>query len=824
MQVRLKKVVWLFLLLMVAFMLSSAIVCAQKPKGQADSAAEEAKPVPPIGLADLMSLSAELANRLSVLERNLKTVSDVSAIENEFSLLEKNLKAHSDSIQNLKKSKRYSYDQLAEIKAIIVADVNSLQDVRQPLTDRIKQVELWNSEWLEKQTKWKNLQSSLSKDVGGSTVKSTIAQAQKTIAKGLKLIGSHLAPLLVTESKAAGIQARIDGLLLEVDDLLQVVRSDLFQKSAPPMWSSEYLAGFHPGLWDDVGKGWQVVSRPKWQNLERNKWVLLLHVFLTLFLSVSVLRKRSTLAEQKNLRFVAQRPFSAGILAGFMILMPFYGLALGIWRLLFLTAVCVAIARLAAKLITRTWKRWVVYVLVVILILDRFIQVINLPLPLFRLYVFLVSLTGVALCLWLRVIVGRQGASRLYRWALELGALVALVALAAELGGYAAMAAHLLESSIKTTLLLVAGWMLILLLRGGLDWALYSSPLVKFPLLRRNAAVIAKHSTLFIYVLVGALVISDTLAIWGVFENQFEAMQWILSIGFSIGTRRLTIGIALAAGFLLYGSFLASRAVRSILMEDVLPRREVDRGAQMSMARLVHYGFVLVGFLLALMALGVDLRNVTIIGGALGVGIGFGLQTIVNNFVCGLILLFERPVSVGDYIELGGQWAEIKKIGLRSTIVQTFDRADLVIPNSDLITNQVTNWTRSDRLARIKIPVGVAYGSDVPLVMKILQECAEENPSVVKSPEPRIYFMGFGESSLDFEMRVHLADIDDWFRARTVIIMEIERKFRESGVEIPFPQRDLHLRSVDESVSSSAEPVATRYFRLAPDSGTGEED
>ncbi|UCG14915.1 MAG: mechanosensitive ion channel [Deltaproteobacteria bacterium] len=241
-------------------------------------------------------------------------------------------------------------------------------------------------------------------------------------------------------------------------------------------------------------------------------------------------------------------------------------------------------------------------------------------------------------------------------------------------------------------------------------------------------------------------------------------------------------------------------------MEDVFPRRKLERGAQISMARLVHYGFVLVGFLFALAVLGFDLKNITIIGGALGVGIGFGLQQVVNNFVCGIILLFERPISVGDYIELGGQWAEIKKIGLRSTIVQNFDRADLVIPNSDLFTNQVINWTRSDRLARLKLPVGVAYGSDVPLVMKILQECAAENESVAKSPEPRVIFMGFGDSSLDFELRFYLLDIDKWYVTRSDIVQEIERKFRESEVQIPFPQRDLHLRSVDESPGSVLTP------------------
>ena len=152
----------------------------------------------------------------------------------------------------------------------------------------------------------------------------------------------------------------------------------------------------------------------------------------------------------------------------------------------------------------------------------------------------------------------------------------------------------------------------------------------------------------------------------------------------------------------------------------------METGVRVSIAKLVHYVFIFVGFVLALLALGFEFTKLTIMLSALGVGIGFGLQGIVNNFVSGLILLFERPVRVGDTIELEGRWAEIKKIGLRATIVQTFDQADVIIPNADLISNQVTNWTLSNRRVRLTISVGVAYGSDVPLVMEILMECAND--------------------------------------------------------------------------------------------------
>lgn len=232
----------------------------------------------------------------------------------------------------------------------------------------------------------------------------------------------------------------------------------------------------------------------------------------------------------------------------------------------------------------------------------------------------------------------------------------------------------------------------------------------------------------------------------------------------------------------------------------MLVRRRVERGVRLSIGRLVHYVILFVGFLLALSALGLEVTKLTIMLSALGVGIGFGLQSVVNNFVSGLILLFERPVRVGDTIEIGGKWSEIKNIGLRATTVQTFDQADLIIPNADLVTNQVTNWTLSSRQVRLTITVGVAYGSDVPMVMETLMACGKENSRVAKAPAPEVLFLSFGESSLDFEFRVWVTDADHRLKVKSDLHQEIDRRFREAKIEIAFPQRDLHLRSVDESV------------------------
>ncbi|MGD9362690.1 MAG: mechanosensitive ion channel, partial [Desulfobacterales bacterium] len=174
--------------------------------------------------------------------------------------------------------------------------------------------------------------------------------------------------------------------------------------------------------------------------------------------------------------------------------------------------------------------------------------------------------------------------------------------------------------------------------------------------------------------------------------------------------------------------------------------------------------------------------------------------------VCGLILLFERPVKVGDIVQLGEQWATIRNIGLRATTIQTFDQSDIVVPNSDLITNQVTNWTLADRNMRLILSLGVAYGSDIPLVLKTLEECTRDNPRIRSNPAPSIFFMGFGDSSLDFQLRVWLDDINYMNVVRSELNQEIDRKFRELGIEIPFPQRDLHLRSVVPPLTEALSP------------------
>jgi len=804
------RVFWFLLMLMFIFLILSGGLAAQKPKASQPPTQEEKVPSVP-SLAELSPLATELAKRSAVLEKDIAAVLDLSAAEKSLAKIVRRHKKLSGHLIELKTTGGYGYYHLAELKAVIGIEANSLQRTVNSLTEAINQTEIWEIEWLDESKRWKELRSSVPKHVPLKTMAPTFARAQDIIDRSVNLINQQLKSLLAAQQRAGEIQAGMYSLKVEVDDLLLAVRHDTWEKSAPSMFSSKYYSRFSKGLWEELRTGLSIVSWPGRRFLQRHGWLVFLQVFLSLVLMVGIVRSRSLLEGEERWRFIARRPLAAGIFVGFTPLLPLYGPVPGTWDLALGTVVIIALARLVGGGVVIFWKRWLVYALAIFLLTTKLLGVFGLPLPLFRLYVFSTALIGMFLCIWRSVESVRSGGSLLYTWILRLGGLVFLGVIIAEIGGYNALAAHVLESSLQTIFIVLAAWMLMLMTRGFLEWAMQSAPLKKIPFLQSKANVIVSRSALLTNLIVGALFVTFILVAWRLYDRPIEAIQGLLSFGFTVGSRQVTVGLIFTAAAFLYGSFIVSWAVQAMLMEGVFTRRQLQVGVRISMAKLVHYGFIFVGFLLALVALGVQLRDVTIIAGALGVGIGFGLQGIVTNLVSGLILLFERPIKVGDYIELGEQWAEIKKIGLRATIVETFDRSEVVVPNSDLVSTQVINWTLSHRFGRITIPVGVAYGSDVPLVMQTLMECAEANSMVTRMPTPKVFFLAFGENSLNFEVRVWISDVENRRQVQSDLHQEIDRRFRELGIEIAFPQRDLHVRSIDESTGSILTPPEDRH-------------
>jgi len=262
---------------------------------------------------------------------------------------------------------------------------------------------------------------------------------------------------------------------------------------------------------------------------------------------------------------------------------------------------------------------------------------------------------------------------------------------------------------------------------------------------------------------------------------------------FSMGATRITPIAIIELVLIIIVFLILSKFVRRFLQRRILPRFKLADGAQFVILRLVHYALIVIGILLAVNIVGIQLTSLAVIFGLIGVGIAFGLQNITSNFVSGIILLFERPVSVGDYIQVGEAIGRVRAINMRSTTIVTFDNITLIVPNSRFIEDVVTNWSVGDPKIRINIPVGVAYGSDTDLVTRILLKAAEDHPEVLSDPQSDVLFKGFGDSSLNFELRAWIPSPMGRLKVSSDLNYAIDAAFRQNKVTIPFPQRDVHF-------------------------------
>jgi small-conductance mechanosensitive channel len=277
-----------------------------------------------------------------------------------------------------------------------------------------------------------------------------------------------------------------------------------------------------------------------------------------------------------------------------------------------------------------------------------------------------------------------------------------------------------------------------------------------------------------------------------------------------VGQLSISLGNIVAFIVTVWLAFLLSRFLRFLLEEDIYPRVNLARGVPYAVSTMLHYAILLVGFFFAVAAMGIDMTKFTILAGAFGVGLGFGLQNIVNNFVSGLILLFERPVHVGDMIQVGGRDGKLRRIGMRASVIRTLEGSEVIVPNGQLISEEVLNWTLSDQQRRLEIPVGVAYGTDPERVIEILTNVGLKHPDIMTDPPPDTLFLGFGDSALDFQLRAWTSNFKRWQNIKSELAVAINAALRDEGLSIPFPQRDLHIKSVVPEAMVSQETMLSR--------------
>lgn len=364
--------------------------------------------------------------------------------------------------------------------------------------------------------------------------------------------------------------------------------------------------------------------------------------------------------------------------------------------------------------------------------------------------------------------------------------------------GHLRLAKITLELSITNTLVILLITISSVILIGLIQLAIDGKRLSKLKFLQNRKAFFKKRAAIVVIFAASLLWIHDLLQIINISDIFYGYISTILNHEISLGSISFTMGGVFLFLFIIWLSVNISDLTRIILEDDVLTKVSLKKGVPRMISVIIRFCLISTGIFIAINAIGMPLNQLTIIFSAFSVGIGFGLQNIVNNFVSGVILLFERPVQLGDTVEIGNLIGTVKSMGIRSSNVMTFEGAEVIVPNANLISNEVINWTLSDKTRRIEIISGVAYGSDVYQVQKILLQILSEHPNILKEPKPLVLFNDLGESSLDFRLLFWADNFDNWLIIKSEVVFKIHDALNKAGINIPFPQRDLHIKSRDK--------------------------
>jgi small-conductance mechanosensitive channel len=520
-------------------------------------------------------------------------------------------------------------------------------------------------------------------------------------------------------------------------------------------------------------------------------------------------RSRKTVATEPDMQAaqkVLQRPVSAWLLL-ILIGVPFFfpDAPLVLHQMALLLAL-VPVLRLLPQRVFEVLGRWPIVGTVLYLLYRLSILLVGQPLY-YRLYTLGITLVTAAVLVWLLVssksrhersgTPAPHGIVRAAAWVAVVALLTASIANVVGNVSLAEMLTGAVLDSAYVGLALYAGANVV---SSILSLLLARREMTRFRVITQHAGpLLASMNKLVMY---GALAAWIVVALneFRIARPIFGSAKVMLTRPLEIGQISVTLGSILLFIVSVYVAFWVARTVRVVLRDEVLPQMELPRGVGNSISSLSYYGLVLIGLMVALAAAGFETSQFALVFGALGIGIGLGLQNVVNNFVSGLILMFERPIQPGDVVEVSGTSGTVRDIGMRATTLTTFEGADVVVPNGTLLSEKLINWTLSDMNRRIDVEVGVAYGSDPRRLLTLLREVAQGTPGISAVPVPAIVFKGFGPSSLDFSIRAWTDNFGDWVTIRTEMTARVYEALAREGIEIPYPQQAIHIRSVSPGI------------------------
>jgi small-conductance mechanosensitive channel len=807
---------YLLMAFLFACILPAPLALAQQ-QAEPGGAVDEESGVPPapqpIPLAHISSQSEQVAIRLRAMRIHSEPNLDVEAIKQQIpAAVEKYEKLKSLTDKQL--SGGISARHLEDLQRRWNRAERRINGWRSHLNQRSNILERDMETLLELRLSWDATLASAAALDAQDAVLVVIQNTLESVVTHSERVGKRRAELLDVQGQVF----RIVELIEDARDLVHSAETRLVERltefDSPPLWKTM----FHPAQTQSVGAQLRGVRQQNFADLRefftlRRNWLIAFGLFFVAGIAALVIlnrrlqRLQSDLPDQEAAARILSRPVSSSLMVTLVLLVVNFPNAPRIVNEIASIVIIFPLIRLfPGRVFANT--RMILIAIIALHILSRFIDLLP-TISLMRRLLYL-GITVIAFTVAYR---GLQKASevsakvslwqRFIRISLKIYLPLLGIALVANILGNVSLSDVIVSAAIRSAYVALVLYTFYLIVESVLSISMGASAIRKIRMVRRHEVLVRTRLLAVFRLAIFAFWLGWSLQFLRIFNLIVDGLRALLTAEAKFGEVGISLGGFLGFAVTVWVAFTLSRLIRFILDEDVYPRLTLPRGVPNAISTGLHYVILLMGFFLALAATGADLSKFAILAGAFGVGIGFGLQNVVNNFISGLILIAERPIMAGDTIEVNNMIGQVKRIGMRSSTIRTWKGAEVIVPNGNLISNDVINWTLSDPQRRIDVPVGVAYGSDVDKVIDVLKSAAASHPDLLDNPAPNALFMRFGDSSLDFELRVWTTKFEGYQRVHSDVVVAVEKALSEAGIVIPFPQRDLHVKSVDSDAGKT---------------------
>lgn len=791
--------------------------------------------IPPDNVA---TRATQVSNLLTALTNKFAALADVDDIRKQFLKVRQTITAELDEAQSA----------LQE-----TATIEALQNLQARWKPRQVQIGGWLDQLTQKalalqdalnrledqQALWTRTRDDLQVSAAPPATLHQIAQVLKAIEAGQTTLNKKHDAVLNLQSRVSQEMTRCNDILARIDKAQKGAVADLLTREREPIWHPESWAAAKRLLPDQIRRTigavrTDIVQFIRDPHKEMPLQAVLLIVLIGIFTAARrTIRKRpADDANDATLTGLFERPFAAAFFMVWLFATRYASPTPPMVQELFTVLAFIATLRLLQPVIRAEFMPGL-YALGLLYVMDTLRGLLAGALVVEPLLLMGEGFGGIVLLGWL--LTARKDAIAsadpfrtgrpVIATVLQFGLIYLAVGIAAGAVGHMRVARLITSGTLTACVLALDLWAAVRVFSGILAVVLQFWPL-------RLLRMVQNHGTLLIKRAYRLLVVMAVLG-WALrlcerlgFLDPIQAMgSGVLSMKLERGSISISIGDIMAFLVAMAVAYLLSAFLRFTLREEVYSRASTPSGTAYASSRLIHYSILALGFVIGLGLLGMDLAKVSVLAGALGVGIGFGLQGVVNNFVSGLILLFERPVHVGDAVEVSGLYGEVRRIGFRASTVRTRQGSDIIIPNAEFITSNVTNWTFSDHLRRIQVPVGVSYASHPKKVIQLLEEVARAQPQILARPAPRCLFLDYGDSAINFELRCWTDQPINYNRIRSDLNSAVYDAVKAAGMSFPFPQREVRLLNDTPSTFSGhdqAENADTR--KDDPSAGKNKKD